>query len=108
VETTYHFDGRQDAPVQQPTKFELAIDIMPRRFGSSSKSFWTVARNPQGKQVWSLLGPADTGIEEARKKARRSSRARAASGRAEAETFGVVAGNWLKRHVEAKGLRSGS
>jgi hypothetical protein len=37
---------------------------------SGSKSFWTVTRNPQGKQVWTLLGPTDMGIEQSREKAR--------------------------------------
>jgi len=39
---------------------------------SGSKSFWEVARNPQGKQVWTLVGSADMegGIEASREKAR--------------------------------------
>src|SRR5262249_20632182 len=38
---------------------------------SGTKSFWTVARDPKGKQVWAYVGPADAmTIEEARAKAR--------------------------------------
>jgi hypothetical protein len=78
---------------------------------SGSKSFWTVTRNPQGKQVWTLIGPADMegGIEASREKAR-PILARVRDGlpavEPKADTFVAVAANWLKRHVEANGLRS--
>jgi hypothetical protein len=75
---------------------------------SGSKSFWTVTRNPHGKQVWTLLGPADMegGIEALREKAR-PILARVRDGlpavEAEGETFAAVAANWINRHVEANG-----
>jgi Phage integrase central domain len=77
---------------------------------SGAKSFWTVTRNPEGKQIWSLVGPADAmGIEAARMQAR-SMLQRVRSGlpavEPRAESFGAVVENWLKRHVEANGLRS--
>ena len=38
---------------------------------SGTKSFWTVARDPKQKQVWTYVGPCDAmTIEEARAKAR--------------------------------------
>jgi len=77
---------------------------------SGAKSFWTVTRNPEGKQIWSLVGPADAmGIEAARTQAR-SMLQRVRSGlpaiEPRAESFGAVVANWCKRHVEANGLRS--
>lgn len=79
---------------------------------SGSKSFAAVARDPSGKQVWATLGSADhIGIDSARTAAREAIRrikdglpAVAAAPRI--ETFGDVAATYLKRHVEAKGLRS--
>jgi integrase len=80
---------------------------------SGAKSFWTVARSPAGRQIWTLIGPADTvGIDEARKKARTVlERVRAGLPAVEApptapDSFKSVAEQWLKRHVQAKGLRS--
>ena len=76
---------------------------------SGSKSFWTVTRNPQGKQVWTLLGPTDMGIEQSREKARLIL-ARVRDGlpafEPKADSFGKVTADWLTRHVKAKGLRS--
>src|SRR5215470_8382903 len=38
---------------------------------SGAKSFWTVARNPDGRQIWSFVGPTDAmTIEAAREQAR--------------------------------------
>jgi integrase len=77
---------------------------------SGSKSFWAVTRNPDGKQVWTYIGPADAmTIEAAREDARNIlNRVRAGLPAVEAkgETFGAVAENWLKRHVDGNGLRS--
>jgi integrase len=88
----------------------LWIRIMP----SGAKSFVAMTRDPFGKQVWATIGATEVmTITEARDKAR------AAIGRIKeglepfeqpaprAETFEHVAENWLKRHVAAKGLRSG-
>jgi integrase len=77
---------------------------------SGAKAFVTVARNPQGKQVWTHIAACDVmGIDEARKKARETiGRVRAGlpAVEASADSFGSVTGNWIKRHVEPGGLRS--
>jgi integrase len=78
---------------------------------SGTKSFVAVTVDPQsGKQVWHTIGAADAfGIEEARTKARaviKRVRAGLPPIEAKGETFGLVAANWLRRHVEANGLRS--
>jgi integrase len=75
-----------------------------------SKSFVAVASSPTGKQRWITLGPCDAmSIDAARAKARDVlARVRAGLPPVEApgETFGDVAANWIKRHVERQGLRS--
>jgi integrase len=80
---------------------------------SGAKAFVTVARNPDGKQVWTSIGAVDVlGIEDARKKARKAiERVRDGLPALEApptkpNSFEDIAGQWLKRHVQAKGLRS--
>jgi integrase len=77
---------------------------------SGAKSFVTVARSPDGRQVWTTLGPCDVmSIAEARERARetiRRVRAGMPALEAKAETFGDVAQNWIRRHVEPNGLRS--
>jgi integrase len=81
---------------------------------SGRKSFVTVARDPiRGKQVWTVIGAADVvSIEDARDKAREAiKRVRAGKAALQAppkapDSFGRVAEQWLKRHVEKKGLRS--
>lgn len=79
---------------------------------TGAKSFVALARDPNGKQVWATLGPTDLlTIEEARTKARQAI-IRIRDGlppfeeRAKAETFDEVADDFIKRHVEKKGLRS--
>src|SRR5215831_9729172 len=78
---------------------------------SGSKSFWTVARDPKQKQVWTYVGPCDAmTIEEARAKARGMlTRVRAGLPAIEAkgETFDTVIADWRKRYVESKKLRTG-
>jgi integrase len=79
-----------------------------------AKSFVAVALDPHGKQVWATVGPCDVlAISEARERARKAI-ARIREGKpafeapkAKAESFEFVAEQWLKRHVDAKGLRSG-
>lgn len=79
---------------------------------SGVKTFVAVAREPSGKQVWATIGSADhMSIESAREAAREAIRrikdglpAVAAAPRI--ETYEDVAQTYLKRHVEAKGLRS--
>jgi integrase len=77
---------------------------------SGAKAFATVTRAPDGKQIWTTIGPTDVfTIEQAREQAREAiKRVRAGLPAVEpkAETFGAVAANWIKRHVEPNGLRS--
>jgi integrase len=79
---------------------------------AGAKSFVAVALTPAGKQVWATIGGADVlSIDEARQKAR-SAIKRIRDGVSpfaaprKRETFKDVADNWIKRHVQAKGLRS--
>jgi integrase len=78
---------------------------------SGTKSFWTVARDPKQKQIWTYVGPCDAmTIEEARAKARGIlTRVRAGLPAIEAkgETFDTVIAEWRKRYVEGKKLRTG-
>ena len=77
---------------------------------NGAKSYACVARNPDGKQIWTTVGDCEVmPIEEARLRAREMlQRVRDGLPAVEprGETFGAVAANWTKRHVEAKGLRS--
>jgi integrase len=77
---------------------------------SGAKAFVIVARDPNGKQVWVNIGAADVlSIKDARKKARVAlERVRAGLPASEtgADTFQAVAEQWLKRHAQAKRLRS--
>src|SRR5262245_13385274 len=80
---------------------------------TGAKSFVAVARDPYGKQVWHTLGPAGRlTIAQAREQAREAIRRIEAGESATepppppADSFQSVAENWLRRHVEAKGLRT--
>jgi len=77
------------------------------------RTFVTVARGQEGKQVWTTIGAADVlSVDEARARAREVlSRVRAGLPAFEAPpdrpaTFFEVGERWLARHVRAKGLRS--
>lgn len=74
------------------------------------KTFWAVARDPNGKQIWKLIGEADSmKIEDARDKARtiiRSIRAAVGGEIAKDSSFEGVALDWFERHVVKKGLRT--
>ena len=78
-----------------------------------ARSFVAVARNPDGKQIWATLGSADVlTIAEAREKAREAIK-RVKAGQPAFEpppvapdSFEAVADNWMRRHVQTKGLRS--
>jgi integrase len=76
---------------------------------SGAKSFYAVTRRPDGKQIWTEIGPADIGIEASREQARgilQRVRAGLPAVETQGETFAPVAANWLKRHVDAKGVRT--
>jgi integrase len=80
---------------------------------SGAKSFAAVARSPFGKQVWTTIeSTSRIPIEESRERARTIIK-RVKAGQPAIEppkpapqTFKEVAQSWIKRHVEAKGLRS--
>lgn len=78
---------------------------------SGAKSYVVVTVGPQGKQVWATIGPVDLmKVEQAREKAReamvriRSGLAPIAPPPVKPDSFGAVAANYFKRHVEARGL----
>ena len=77
---------------------------------SGAKSYVTVTLDPAGRQVWTTIGSTDVlTIDEARSLAReviKRVRAGLPAFDAKGETFAAVVDIWLKRHVEAKGLRS--
>jgi integrase len=79
-----------------------------RVWATGAKTFVVVARDPNGKQVWHTVGnAAHIGIDVAREKAREAVAAiKEGTARGGSDTFATVAENWLKRHVDAKGLRS--
>src|SRR5262249_19233133 len=77
---------------------------------SGAKSFWAVTRNPNGRQVWTFVGPADAMTIEAAREQARTILTRVRSGLSaiepKGESFGAVVESWLKRHVENNSLRS--
>ena len=91
-----------------PEQAGLYIRVTP----AGVRSFVAVARTPLGRQVWVTLGSTELKIEEARERAREViRRIKAGLPAVDApppapDSFEVVAGNWIKRHVTAKGLRS--
>jgi hypothetical protein len=85
------------------------VRVMPQ----GANIFCAVARDPYHKQIWCTLGSSDVlTIEEARDKARTAiKRIKAGlppfeSPPTKPDSFEAVAGNWIKRHVVAKGLRT--
>jgi integrase len=76
------------------------VRVMP----TGIKSYCTIARDPKGKQVWTTLGKIhEFNLEHAREEARKALQR---TKRVGPMSFQVVAEEWLKRHVEEKGLRS--
>ena len=75
---------------------------------NGTKTFAAIARDPRGKQVLATIGPATLyTIAQAREKAREAIQAiKSGEDHAGPQSFETVAEQWLKRHVEAKGLRS--
>jgi integrase len=83
---------------------------------TGAKSYCAVARDRiTGKQVWATVGGCDLfGIGEAREKARQAIK-RIREGRppfdpppTPPDSFKAISQTWMKRHVDAKGLRSRS
>src|SRR5271169_4559487 len=87
----------------------MYVRVMP----SGPHVYAAVARDPYGKQRWVTLGGADVfKIDEARALAREAiKRIRAGLDAIEPppvqpDSVKAVAENWLRRHVEAKGIRT--
>src|SRR5262245_59070192 len=78
---------------------------------SGAKSFVAVARDPRGKQVWTMIAATDfNAIADSREQSRdviKRVRAGLPAIKPRTQSFGDVAANWFKRHVEANSLRSG-
>jgi integrase len=103
-----------------PSKSKRYIIADPERRGhyirispSGLKTFYAVARDPYGKQLWHPLGTSEEmSVEDAREAARDAiKRIRAGLPAAEAkpvkkDTCADVANNWLKRYARPKGLRT--
>src|SRR5262245_60765000 len=70
------------------------------------KTFVAVTRDPNGKQKWITVGKAHLlGIDEARTKAREIINRVKGGQRVEGpQSFESVSNEWLKRHVDAKGI----
>ena len=75
-----------------------------------AKSFATITRSPDGKQVWTTLGSTDRMTVATAREIARAAITRVRAGlppfEAKGETFGDVVAGWRKRHVERNGLRS--
>jgi integrase len=73
---------------------------------AGGRTFVAVTRDPNGKQVWTTIGKAHLiGINEARAKAREVINRVKGGQRVEGpQSFESVANEWLKRHVDAKGV----
>lgn len=77
--------------------------VMP----SGTKSFVAIAKGPTGKQVWHRIDNTALKVEDAEEKGREVlKKIKAGESLAPAESFEAVAAEWVKRHVEGKGLRS--
>lgn len=106
-------DPRKRVTAFDPDTRGLCVRVTPK----GKKTFTIVARDPAGKQVWREVGGCDEiTLEDARTKAREGVRRikegldpfpEAEKPRAP-DTVGDVVRNFLKRYVEAKGLRSAS
>ena len=102
--------GPKRLAIPDPELTGLYIRVTTR----GAKSFAAVTRDPHGRQVWTTIGPTDLfSIDEARIKSREILR-RIKAGKpaiepppVEPDSFKAVAGNYLIRHVQKKGLRSG-
>ena len=92
-----------------PEQRGLYVRVQP----TGAKSFVAVTLDPHGKQVWATIGPTDVlSIADARERAREAVR-RIRDGLpafeappTKPDTFEAIAEQWLRRHVQANGLRS--
>src|SRR3954463_12638254 len=91
--------------VADPEVTGLYVRVQP----TGTKKFLVITRNPNGKQKWLTVGTVGIDqITDMRDKARETIKAtRDGKSLSGPKTFETVADNWLKRHVEAKGIISG-
>ncbi len=105
-------DSMIDALKPKSTRYTVADPKLPGHYvrvtATGHKSFAAVARSPSGKQVWHTVGATYLfSIDESRELARTAIKAiKRGDDHAAPQTFGDVAGEWLERHVEKKGLLS--
>jgi len=73
---------------------------------NGAKTFVAVARDPRGKQVWHTIGSCDAvKLDDARTEAAAITQAiKKGRDTAGPESYESVARDWLKRHVDAKGI----
>jgi integrase len=101
----------------------LALKVKPKRYAhpdpeqrghyiriqpSGAKTFVVVARNLEGKQIWTTIGEVGLiSIDEAREKARETIKAtRSGKDPKGPQSFKAVSDDWFRRHVVKKQLRS--
>src|SRR5271167_4763759 len=81
------------------------VRVMP----TGTKSFWAVARDPNGKQIWRQTGAPPMPIADAREKAMaiiRGIRSTVVEAGTDTASFESVARNWFERHAVKNGLRT--
>lgn len=105
-------DPRKRLAISDPDTRGLYLRVTPK----GGKSWTIVARNPDGKQVWTVIGDYEHhSLEEARRLAREGVK-RVKAGepafpkveRPKVLTFRAVHDNFIKRYVDKKALRSGA
>jgi integrase len=81
----------------------LFVRVLP----TGGKSFLVIAKAPSGKQVWKKLDNTALSVTDAQERGRHAlKRIKAGESLTPPESFQAVSDEWLRRHVEAKGLRS--
>src|SRR6516225_4581406 len=92
--------------VSDPKFVGLVVRVTP----NGVKTFYALTRNPLGRQVWHAIGPTHIyRLDQAREMARDAIQSiRAGKAPGGARSFQAVSDEWLLRHVDKKGLRSGS
>ena len=110
VAATIKPDPNKRLAISDPDTRGLYLRVTP----TGAKSWTVVARNPDGKQVWAVIGDYDSHtLAEARAFARAGVK-RIKSGevafpkveKPKVLTFGAVQENFIKRYVDKKALRS--
>ena len=96
----------------KPERYSIPDPLLPNHYlrvtPNGAKTFAVKTRDPRGKQVLATIGPASLlTVEQAREKAREAiSAIKTGQDHSSPQSFQAVSEQWLKRHVDAKGLRS--